>query len=68
MSGRIVKVADVFDALTSRRCYKEPWSIERAMEWLQQNSRKQFDPQLIDAFLRLHASGVITAIMRESGG
>ena len=40
-------VADVFDALTSRRPYKEAWSIENTVEYLHAESGKHFDPELI---------------------
>lgn len=49
--GRIAAVADVFDALTTRRCYKEPWPVEEAVEYFRAQSGKQFDPVLVDAFL-----------------
>lgn len=48
--GRIVAVADVFDALTSRRPYKEPWPVEKAVAQLEQDSGKNFDPKLVDSF------------------
>ena len=48
---RIVAVADVFDALTSSRPYKAPWSLERAVEYLRTCSGTHFDPQCVDAFL-----------------
>ncbi|GAC13896.1 response regulator [Aliiglaciecola lipolytica] len=48
--GRIVALADVFDALTSKRPYKEAWSIDKTMEYLQQQKGKHFDPQLVDLF------------------
>jgi response regulator RpfG family c-di-GMP phosphodiesterase len=48
--GRIVAVADVFDALTSGRPYKKAWSIERATQLMQENAGKHFDPACIDAF------------------
>lgn len=48
--GRITSVADVFDALTSKRPYKEPWSIEKACNLLQEESGKHFDPKVIEAF------------------
>jgi putative two-component system response regulator len=51
ISGRIVAVADVFDALTSERPYKEAWPIERALEFLQQGRGIHFDPDCIDAFI-----------------
>ena len=51
IEGRIVAIADVFDALTSKRPYKEPWSIEQTLEHMQQQAGKHFDPQLVDLFI-----------------
>lgn len=51
LAGRIVAIADVFDALTSERPYKEPWNLERAVEYLVAQKGKHFDPELVDAFL-----------------
>ena len=48
--GRIVAVADVFDALTSERPYKKAWSIEDACQFLKDGSGKHFDPSCVDAF------------------
>ncbi len=50
--GRIVAVADVFDALTSSRPYKPAWSIERAITFLREGAGTHFDPACIDAFLK----------------
>ena len=50
--GRIVAVADVFDALVNKRCYKGAWTIDDAMQYLQQQSGQQFDPQVIEGFMR----------------
>ena len=49
--GRIVAIADVFDALTSTRPYKEPWPTERAFEHIREMSGKHFDPDLAQHFL-----------------
>ncbi len=49
--GRIVAVADVFDALTSERPYKKAWTLEAAVDFLQQQRGLHFDPACIDAFL-----------------
>lgn len=49
--GRIVAVADVFDALTSERPYKKAWTVERALEMLRDGSGTHFDPVCVDAFL-----------------
>ena len=48
--GRIVALADVFDALTHKRVYKEAWSIEQAIEYIVAHSGTQFDPFLIELF------------------
>lgn len=52
LAGRIVAIADVFDALTSRRPYKEAWSIEQAVEYLLEQKGKHFDGELVDTFLQ----------------
>jgi HD-GYP domain-containing protein (c-di-GMP phosphodiesterase class II) len=46
--ARIVCIADVFDALTSRRAYKEAWSEEQALEYVRAERGRQFDPGLVD--------------------
>lgn len=51
LEGRIVAIADVFDALTSKRPYKEPWSIEKTLAHMQQQAGKHFDPQLVELFI-----------------
>ena len=55
LTGRIVCVADVYDALTSRRPYKSPWSSEQAFEYLAEHAGEQFDPQIIDVFRSLRS-------------
>jgi len=54
LSGRIVAVADVFDALTSTRPYKKAWSIENALELLKEERGKHFDPEIIDIFFKIN--------------
>jgi len=49
--GRIVAVADVFDALTSARPYKRAWSIEQAQEFIATSAGSHFDPACVRAFL-----------------
>ena len=46
--GRIVAVADVFDALGSRRSYKEPWPLDKILELLERDKGTHFDPKVID--------------------
>lgn len=48
--GRIVALADVFDALTSERPYKKAWSMEDALQYIEDNRGKHFDPTLVGAF------------------
>lgn len=50
LSARITAIADVYDALTSERPYKEPWSHERASREILKGSGSHFDPELIEAF------------------
>jgi len=50
IEGRITAVADVFDALTSERPYKKPWSVEDAMDLLKREAGAHFDPLLIPLF------------------
>lgn len=50
--ARIVGVADVADALMSRRPYKEPWTLTETLEYMLSESGKHFDPQWIAALLR----------------
>jgi putative two-component system response regulator len=53
MSGRIVAVADVFDALTHERPYKEAWSVDRAVTTIAADRARRFDPEVVDAFMTL---------------
>lgn len=49
--GRIVAVADVFDALTSERPYKKAWELDRALALIRESRGGHFDPDCVDAFL-----------------
>jgi putative two-component system response regulator len=53
ISARIVAIADVFDALTSERPYKVAWSEEKAVQLIQDEAGKHFDPELAAAFPRI---------------
>ena len=48
--GRIVALADVFDALTHKRVYKDAWSIDKAVEYIKEHKGTQFDPLLVELF------------------
>ncbi len=49
--GRIVAITDVFDALGSRRVYKDVWRLQEILDYMKEQRGKQFDPDLIDIFL-----------------
>lgn len=51
IEARIVSIVDVFDALTSKRPYKETWSVEQALTYISEQKGKQFDPELVESFL-----------------
>lgn len=53
LTGRVVAVADVFDALTTERPYKKAWPIEEAIEFLREQSGKHFEPKLVELFLEI---------------
>jgi HD-GYP domain-containing protein (c-di-GMP phosphodiesterase class II) len=49
--ARIFAIVDVFDALSSRRPYKEAWSLDRALQIMKSEKGSHFDPELIEIFL-----------------
>ena len=51
LEGRLVAVADVFDALTSTRPYKRPWTNEEAADLIKSEAGRNFDPRIVEAFL-----------------
>jgi PAS domain S-box-containing protein len=51
IEARIVSLVDVFDALSSRRIYKEPWTDAEIIDYLNKNKSVQFDPELVDLFM-----------------
>ncbi len=53
LAARIVAVADVFDALSHKRCYKNAWSLDEAFFEIEKMSGKQFDPEVVKAFLQV---------------
>lgn len=57
--ARITAVADVFQALMARRPYKEPWPAEQALQYVRERSGSQFDAEVVEAFLELHAEGLV---------
>jgi HD-GYP domain-containing protein (c-di-GMP phosphodiesterase class II) len=53
LSGRIIAVADVFDAITSRRCYKPAFALDKALAILEAESGTHFDPEIVAAFMSI---------------
>jgi HD-GYP domain-containing protein (c-di-GMP phosphodiesterase class II)/methanogenic corrinoid protein MtbC1 len=53
IEGRIVAVADVFDALTSDRAYRKAFSVDEAVQMMREQRGKHFDPVLLDAFMEV---------------
>ena len=53
LTGRIVSLADVFDALCSRRVYKEPWTEEDVLAEIKKMSGTKFDPEIVDIFFEI---------------
>ena len=59
IEGRILAIVDVFDALTHKRPYKEPWTVEEALAEIQSQSGRQFDPRVVEAFVRVQQSKLV---------
>ena len=60
VTARICAIADVFDALISKRVYKEEWDEKEVLRHIEEQSGKHFDPEVVDAFVSVYE--VITAI------
>lgn len=58
--ARIVAVVDTFDALSSKRTYRKPLSRQEALEFIEKGAGKQFDPQVVGAFLKERKGGSIS--------
>ncbi|MBM4272988.1 MAG: HD domain-containing protein [Deltaproteobacteria bacterium] len=54
LAGRIVALADIYDALVSRRAYKEPFTEEQALTFLREQSGQAFDPEVVAAFFAIY--------------
>lgn len=62
-AARICAIADVFDALISKRVYKEGWNEEEVLEYIRNASGKDFDPELVEAFTQVYET--VSAIRRK---
>lgn len=65
LAARIVHVADVFDALVSKRVYKSAWPLDRAADTIRDEAATSFDPAVAEAFNRLYQRGDIQAILQQ---
>ena len=65
LGGRIIAVADSFDAMTSHRPYRKGMNPKEAISELEKNRGSQFDPDIVDAFIRLYKKGQIEKIIQE---
>lgn len=65
LAGRIVAVADVFDALTSSRPYKKAWPVDEAVAFVKENAGKHFDPEVVTHFL-LRLPEILAIIERNA--
>jgi HD-GYP domain-containing protein (c-di-GMP phosphodiesterase class II) len=67
LAARIVSIADVFDALTSKRPYKEAWSAEAGLKAIEAGAGERFDPEIVAGFVALAREGVLERISCEVG-
>ena len=65
LPGRIAAVADVFDALTHERPYKRAWDVDEAVAEIREGSGSQFDPAVVEVFLRLDHNTLLTRMRPE---
>jgi HD-GYP domain-containing protein (c-di-GMP phosphodiesterase class II) len=63
LTARIVALADVYDALTSKRTYKNCWPEEKVLRYIKKQKGKHFDPELVDIFITIY--DVIRAIKNK---
>ena len=60
--GRMLCIADSFDAMISKRSYKKAMSVSRALEIIEEEKGKQFDPKLADIFIKIVKSGELRIV------
>ena len=66
LAGRIVAIADVFDALTHQRPYKEPMALDEAVAEIRSLSGRQFDPRLAEVFESLDHAALLAPVNGQS--
>jgi HD-GYP domain-containing protein (c-di-GMP phosphodiesterase class II) len=67
LEGRILAVADTFDAMTSTRPYRKRMSVDEAIEEIVRNRGTQFDPEAVDALLGVHKKGRLLPLIESQG-
>lgn len=67
LTARIMAVADVYDAMTSTRSYRQAWTHERTLDMIREDAGRHFDPVVVDAFLRVIDS-VVEDMAKEGSG
>jgi putative two-component system response regulator len=65
LAARIVSVADVFDALVTKRPYKDAWSAEAGLQAIESGAGERFDPEIVAGFVALYREGVLERISSE---
>ncbi len=65
LTGRIISVADAFDAMTSNRPYRAKMNFMQALQEIEKNAGKQFDPEVVTAFREILKSGHLTSMLAE---
>src|SRR2546422_784436 len=65
LAARIVSIADVFDALTSKRPYKDAWSAEAGLKVIEAGAGERFDPEIVAGFVALAKEGMLERISSE---
>lgn len=69
LEARILALGDVYDALTSRRCYKEPFSHSNSREIILEGAGKHFDPEIVNAFVEVESEFIrIRTFYRDEDG
>ncbi|MCF6335452.1 MAG: HD domain-containing protein [Spirochaetales bacterium] len=63
--GRLTAIADVFDALICKRVYKDPWPVEKIVNLFIEGRGKEFDPDVVDAFMKIKDEMVKVSIELE---
>ena len=63
LPARITALADVFDALASKRCYKEPWNLKDIYKEIQEGAGQYFDPELVETFFQV--TDILEAIQKK---